>query len=698
MMDQDGDIVMPETINAVNVDECHDFTKYEEKEEAHRVNPVEIETGVSQDEEHSFQHKEPVNPKAKVPLQEDQITNDEENLDEENFDEDSETPEGVDAIEVKKHHASNLDFDNNSDEFKAQSVKLNNTEESQREPSHITITSGEETVSPQPENIKRNVEYSSDAHEEIEGSEPSNRSARTPAPSLGLVPSMNESSVTKRILYSPIRAINAISSGVQKISSVANRFIEVMDVADTPEQTDADVGSVTPAVENEPTNDEEDKSMDYEGDESGDGSSSKIILEESETIQEKLNVFLQNATQEVDDHGLNTQENFKKEQEFQVDEPTVEPPRVNNTRDEEVNDNEVEVEEINEVEVEEIEMQSEDETSDTNCTFKEDIPQAVKDKLEKEEKPHINEEIEKHESHTVYNKDVLDTQAATSTIEPYNVSTFVNNELKEEAVEYEMTEDKDRNNVNEYINNSQETDAVKDAVVSPSVQDLPRSAVLDAVNKLSELAKDIDENTTAFVPGLVIKNDNPPTNSNHFSSFQLIKKDDESELADYPVTNILDETSEKNEASVASMVASTMIVTTPNESSPVIDLNTVHQQVDEGTNDIASHSGMSMELPTDPPSEEEEVPISDHEQTISSGVNYIPTKSASSSDDKPAKNVKKNNKRKQKQKSTRMNKKRKTPITSSQSNSPLRPRPDSARGGNKKAKRGGARGPAKKKK
>lgn len=684
-VDKDGDVVMAESGDSITEHEQPGITKGKESEDAGKTSPVQTEVAVLQHEELLVQHEEIVESEENVPVQENHTT-----IDEERQDNVLAIPEDIDGKESKDHHTTDLDIDINLGEPKDHSVELSCSEEPQAEPSHISITSREETVSPQPEKVVEDHTESSDSHEKGEESESSNRNVHTPSPFSGFAPSM-----TKRILYSPIRAINAISSGVQKIGNVANRFIEVMDVADTPEQTDVDVGSDMPIEVNQSTDDVEDRFLDDKGDKSEDNQSNKINLEESETIQEKLNVFLQDATQDVD-------------------EPAIERSQDDDAKVEESIVDEMEVEEIEEVKVKEVEIQYVDEKPDTNDKSKEDNPPGVDNNLQEEKISPPTEEIEKYESHTHNSNDIIDSQVVTSKIETYNVSTLVNEGLKEEegAAEDEVTGDKDKIDVSEVTDNSQESDGVNNEAIPASVQDLPRSSVIDAVNKLSELAKDIDENTTVFAPELAVTSDSPQENSKQLSSFQVIQKDDESELADFPMTNIMEETSEKNEASVASMVASTMIITTPNESSPIIDINTEHQQVDEGTNDVASHSHRSNELPTDPPTEEEEeekieekveneeedIPISGHEQTSDPETGSIPAKPVSSIDDKPAKNVKKNNKRKQKQKSTRANKKRKTPITSSQSNSPSRSRPESAKGTNKKAKRGGARGPARKKK
>lgn len=541
-------------------------------------------------------------------------------------------------------------------------------EETKEEASHISISTDGKTVSLDDEQAscdqtsgKINVIHSEEKENSqgIEQLELTEESVHTPTPVLNRAATLNEPSVAKRIFSSPLKAISAISFGVQKITNVANRFVEVMDAVETPERSDVDMENTTSEIEDddEVANYVEKFKLDIE-------QSNKLIIEESETIQEKLNEFLQEDNEESDDVITNDQKT-----------------------------------EANEVDVV---------TGNENAHDKSSI---------------IDEESKRIEPFPIDNE----TQGETS-----NIPTLATN--------------KSQKDIDKNLKYLQSKEDSKPIISQPTIAPTD----FNTANKLFELAKDIDENTTAFAHEPINHINYSTTELKSFAPIQVIKKDDESELIDYPINLSLNETNEKNEGSVASMVASTMITTTPNDSSPHITATTEPSisephEVDEGTNHISNYSHISMELPSDPPSEDdaveenieptkepkqmepvvetEEIVISKftteiqkdedtsmnlanisenhdaeeqantvqhsyHGQDAKLDLSSSPTELESPTQEKPEK--KNNNKRKQRQKSSRQNKKRKTPITGSQLNSPGRSRPSSARGNHKKFRRGGS--------
>lgn len=372
------------------------------------------------------------------------------------------------------------------------------------------------------------------------------------------VPNLNHPSVVKKIIFSPIKAVNAISVGVQKISSIANRFMEVLDSGDSADENEN--GSIIEI----------------------NSSSSVEENRESEFDQEKQDI---NGQSDVNDSYsmLDIEQKSIKSDEIR---------NLNETENDLTNKNPAESD------MEEMSLHNYD-LSTLNVVS---VANNIESSLDITAKQ--NESNDSPKGFTT-GEDNLDKEKPDAI---NNLRGFSNNSsteaLQENFVDERIPQVNEVGNDNEARHEITSYDTV-----APSIQ-----SSLYAANKLFELAKEIDENTTVFIKNQITKSGDGLEDSsmevdcNH--QIQVIKTDGKSELEDYPANVTLEEITGKGASLSSSIIASTTITTIPKESSQLINKDTEISYDNEKAeykiiNEASPQLETSKELPSDPPSDED---------------------------------------------------------------------------------------------
>ncbi|KAK5961728.1 Esc1p PWA37_001101 [Arxiozyma heterogenica] len=357
--------------------------------------------------------------------------------------------------------------------------------------------------------------------------------------------------VVNKIISSPIKAINALSVGVQKISNVANKFVEILDVGYSSDENESIIEIHSSPNVGEKDGDEENQEKQGTQNQSDfNAAHSMIDIEERNTENndiKNMNNHTEELNKDLSNDNMLIQNNSM--DEFDMDSTTYD---IKSSLD-------VSVEKQN------------------NSKFSSEEHYDKKDNVE---------EIEINANDNL--QGLLDN---------------LNNEKSQQNIAEEQTHQFD-GNINGNENGKEIT---SHGTVTPSIH----SSDLFAANKLFELAKEIDENTTVFNKGQITKQQTgfddfkPDTDS----KIQAIEKDERSELENYPINSIPEYISRIGTDSSSSIIASTTITAVPQESLEFIhkdverlrdNKHTENKSIDEASSQLDT----SNELPSDPPSDD----------------------------------------------------------------------------------------------
>lgn len=392
--------------------------------------------------------------------------------------------------------------------------------------------------------------------------------------------------VVNKIISSPIKAINALSVGIQKISSVANKFVEILDVGYSSDENESIIEiHSSPSVEEKDGDEENQEKQETQNQSDFNAAHSMIDTEERNTEN--------NDIKNINDH---TEELNKDLSNYNV-------LRQNNSMDE-------------------LNMDS--------TTY--DIKSSLDISVKKQNNPNFSSEEHYDKKDNV---EEIETNANDNL---QGLLDDLNNEKSQQSIAKEQTHQFD-DNINGNENGKEITSR---GTVTPSIH----SSDLFAANKLFELAKEIDENTTAFNKEQSTKqqtgfDDSKPDTD---SKIQAIEKDERSELENYPINSIPEYINRIGTDSSSSIIASTTITAVPQESLELVhkDVERLHDNKhteNKSIDEVSSQLDTSNELPSDPPSDdnsdnqsEDKVAHEGDEHIITVKENKIESKKEKSND------------------------------------------------------------------
>ena len=378
---------------------------------------------------------------------------------------------------------------------------------------------------------------------------------------LSEVTNLNQPSVIDKIITSPIKAINALSVGVQKIGNIASRFVEVLDTGYSSDENESIIeihssSSVEEKYENEVNQKEVGVKNQY------DTNATHIMIDiEQESIENR-------EIRNMNDHKEDVKKNLS------------------NARTVKSNANEGLIQNYNMVE------------SNKSWTTH-DIKSSLDVSALKKDKSNISPE----EDNT--REDNVDNVQTNDVVNSQDLLSNLSHEESQQTTTDEQTPELDG-----IINDNEEGEEItRRDVVTPSTQ----SSDVYAANKLFELAKEIDENTTAFTRNQNSKPDDgladAKLGADGNNQIQTIKKDERSELEDYPINISLEDISRIETGSSSSIIASTTITAMPQESMEPIhkDIEILHDNdhaENKSMSELSQQLETSNELPSDPPSDD----------------------------------------------------------------------------------------------